>query len=104
MKFIKEITGHVSNAVEKYEITSDAQCMELSSIIQGQEMSESDVKIDSNVTELEVNMVSNHVQVNVDKNLGQSEHENAITNAIQSAVNATGNRKAHVTIMIDFEN
>ena len=78
--------------------------MELSSIIQGQEMSESDVKIDSNVTELEVNTVSNHVQVNVDKNLGQSEHENAITNAIQSAVNATGNRKAHVTITIDFEN
>ena len=36
VKLIKEITGHVSNAVGKYEITSDAQRMELSSIIQGE--------------------------------------------------------------------
>ena len=37
VKLVKEITGHVSNAVEKYEITSDQQRMELSSIIQGEQ-------------------------------------------------------------------
>ena len=35
VKLIKEITGHVSDAIEKYKITSDKQIMKLSSIIQG---------------------------------------------------------------------
>ena len=38
VKLIKEITGHVSNAVEKHEITSDEQRMELSEIIQGRNL------------------------------------------------------------------
>ena len=36
VKFIKEVTGHVSNAVENYETTSDEQRMVISSIIQGE--------------------------------------------------------------------
>ena len=34
-KLIKEITGHVSDAVEKYQITSDEQGMHASVVIQG---------------------------------------------------------------------
>ena len=35
MKLVKEITGHVSDAVHKYQTTSDEQRMKLSEIIQG---------------------------------------------------------------------
>ena len=46
VKLIKEVTGHVSDVVEKYQITSDQQRMQLSSIIQGKCSKEEVVKSD----------------------------------------------------------
>ena len=43
VKLIKEVTGHISDAVEKYETTSDRQRMEISSIIQGEQCAEVEV-------------------------------------------------------------
>ena len=35
VKLIKEVTGHISDAVEKYQMTSNEQRMRIRSIIQG---------------------------------------------------------------------
>ena len=35
-KIIKEFTGHSSDAVDKYQITSNEQCKQLSAIIAGE--------------------------------------------------------------------
>ena len=104
VKLIKEVTGHVSNAVEKYEITSDAQRMEVSEIIQG------DSKLVENVEKVEVNkpkLSENqeneaHVDVRLHDVVRSNDRQDTIANAIHAAVNATGNKKARLTITIEL--
>ena len=98
MKLIKEITGHVSNAVEKYEITSDQQRMELSSIIQGEEDVVEECKVEENVVEM---VKSEPITVKMSDGNGKVE-ANSIENVIQSVVQSTANRKCRLTIHVDF--
>ena len=102
VKLIKEITGHVSNAVEKYEITSDQQRMELSSIIQGEEVNE--IKAPSQLCkDTETNQVpTKPITLDIGGNSKSELKQNTINEAIKTAIDATGNRKARVSITIDF--
>ena len=95
VKIIKEVTGHISNAVEKYEITSDQQRMDVSSIIQGEKKVE---------TELKCSQSSN---LNVPLNVHLTEeskksNSTTIQNTIEGALNVIGNRKAWLSITIDL--
>ena len=69
VKLIEEITGHVSNAVEKYEITSDQQCMELSSIIQGEQVSETNHQSEVNGDNIETPHPAERLHLEVDAKL-----------------------------------
>lgn len=96
VKLIKEITGHVSDAVEKYEITSDKQRMDLSSIIQGEQIGEEPKRKEESrgevgVSEMEINL----------REVNKSETKHDIANVIDSAVRAVGQRKARITVHID---
>ena len=76
-------TGHVSDAVEKYEITSDKQRMDLSSIIQGEQIGEEPKRKEGSkvgVSEMEINLR--------EVNKRGAKHE--IANVIDSAVKAVG--------------
>ena len=95
VKLIKEVTGHVSNAVEKYEMTSDQQCMDISSILQAEPIEkikdQSDQEFDKNST------------INVELNeVGEKSNSNMIANVIESTVKSIGNRKAWLTLHIDL--
>ena len=59
-KLVKEVTGHASNAIDKYQITSDEQREMLSSIIAH--------KHDTNVTEIKE--VSSDVKVAISQEGG----------------------------------
>ena len=103
VKLIKEITGHVSNAVEKYEITSDQQRMDVSDIIQGQVNTDNSVKSEDVVIQ-ESNEKGSECPMEVEVNCnndGNDKHD-IISNAIKSAVEATGNKRARFTITIDL--
>ena len=95
VKLVKEITGHVSNAVEKYEITSDQQQMELSSIIQGEV---NDVKSVKDVKVVEKQEENGPKDVNA---VRSNSSEN-IANVIESAVTSAGGQRCHLTIHVDF--
>ena len=93
VKLIKEFTVHISDAVEKYEMTSDQQRMQISSIIQGEGPA--------------IDKVEEH-KVEVEE-IGQKEEKgegkclvSSIQNAIESAIKATGNHKAKLTITIEL--
>ena len=95
VKLIKEITGHVSDAVEKYEITSDKQRMDLSSIIQGEQIGEEPKRKEESevgVSEMEINL----------REVNKSEAKHEIANVIDSAMRAVGQRKACITVHIDI--
>ena len=102
VKLIKEITGHVSDAVEKYEITSDQQRMELSSIIQGEKVSETihQSEGNGNINGKQAPVQELHLEADGTSNFENK--ENSINNVIKTTVQATGNRKARVSITIDF--
>ena len=92
VKLIKEVTGHVSNAVEKYEMNSDSQRMEVSSIIQGEQIEvEKVAPVMSNCVKQQEN-VSNvtPIELKLHSLSGSNDRNETITNAITAAVNATG--------------
>ena len=97
VKLIKKVTGHVSDAVEKYEMTSDEQRMAISSIIQGESPTEV-TKQNSECNQVEKCDKVEEVVANVNENTPQ----NVIQNAIEAAVRATGNRRATLTITINL--
>ena len=78
VKLIKEVTGNISNAVEKYEITSDQQRMNISSIIQGEKQE----IIAPNVTESE--QKGNILELTVDSKSKQGD-QNSVKSVIESA-------------------
>ena len=102
VKLIKEITGHVSNAVEKYEITSDKQRMELSSIIQGENVEGSEGKKANDVPSEQNSGNAKTVEIPLSDQSCKRKHDETITNAIKTAIDSVGNKKARVTITIDF--
>ena len=54
IKFIKELTRHISNTMEKYETTSDEQHMQWSSIIQGEMIATKSKENVQNVSKVEL--------------------------------------------------
>ena len=95
VKLIKEITGHVSNAVEKYEVTSDEQRIELSSILQCEGECSNGA-----VTEKEVENTDFSKNITVES--GDIEAPKSIANVIESVIKTTGGRKCRMTIQIDM--
>ena len=102
VKLIKEITGPVSDAVEKYQITSDQQRMQLSSILQCE--GDGVETVCSNVQDKECDEVTCKSElITEDSKSAISKYEGGdIAKAIETAVKATSGRKCRVTIQIDF--
>ena len=98
VKLIKEVTGHISDAVEKYETTSDAQRMRISSIIQGEEQSE---HTDDDAVEVVSNSNKSNIEITVNETKGNRE-ENTIANVLSDAIKSVGNLKARLTLHIDL--
>ena len=104
VKLIREVTSHRSNAIEKYEITSHAQQMEISEIIQGEKSinEENSQKESVNKIETNVNLEQVEMDTNESTNVVVEPQINAISAAINSVIRATGNRKARLSITIDI--
>ena len=103
VKLIKEITGHVSNAVEKYEMTSDQQRMHVSDIVQGNDNGEqvSEMK-EIDMKQVESVRIESPMEVEVEGLENVTDRANIISNPIKTAVEATGNKKAKLTITIEL--
>ena len=101
LKLIKEVTGHVSDAVEKYEITSDKQRMHVSSIIQSDVVDSEEVNEVKEVKEVVTVPKGSVMEVKVGDVENKNEN-NQVFNVINSAVRAIGNRKAKLTLHIEL--
>ena len=110
VKLIKEITGHVSTAVEKYETTSDQQRMHLSNMLQGgvheRKLSEAppmqvveDVK---NISIEEKFKLPKLVINKCDKSEQELGNSTEISNIIESSISAVGDRKAKLMFQIEI--
>ena len=114
VKLVKEVTGHISDAVHKYQSTSDQQRMQVSAIIQGDvpKLSQApameivedpsklnwDSKFKLEKFELPVKTVERDCEVDRKK----SELLNQVHDVVNSAISGVGNRKAKVTIEVEF--
>ena len=116
MKLVQEITGHISDAVYKYQCTSDAQKMRASGIIQGEI---APIRL-SQAAPMEVvypdKIVGNEEKFKLEKLLlpinvktkNENEESNIedmsrnVTSLINSAVQSVGQRKAKITIEVEF--
>ena len=94
-KIVKEFTGHRSDAIDKYQITSDTQCEQLSKIISGKNPSETcqisvepkedapektnsleiSVKNENSVNKLGCSCIRNNVNLNDTHGPGQLLHD-----------------------------
>ena len=109
-KMIKEITGHISDAVEKYQTTSDDQRMAASAIIQGDvnevKLSQAEpmmVVESSKPVGDEVKFALPKLELPVSsKNDVKSEAIAEIGNIVESAVGAVGKRKAKITFQVEL--
>ena len=117
VKVVKEITGHISDAVHKYQTTSDAQKMHVSDIIHGNvkpiNLSQAPqmelvpaVKPVSNEEKFKLEplklKVDSKNECTFDDNSCMYEGSK-IENVIGAAVKAVGKRKAKMTIQIEFD-
>ena len=98
VKLIKEVTGHISDAVEKYETTSDAQRMRISSIIQGESHSDGCVEVEEQVGNKE-----KIPKIELKINEPREERANSkIAEVLNEAIQSVGNRRARLTLHIDL--
>ena len=114
VKLIKEVTGHISDAVTKYQETSDAQRMHVSSVIQGDvkpiKLSEAepmevvqDVKVPSIEDRCKLERLVLPIKTENRKELVENEQcASEVTNIIKSAVSAVGSWKAKLTIHVEL--
>ena len=112
VKLVKEITGHVSDAVTKYQTTSDMQRMSVSSIIQGDvqpfKLSQAEgmqvVQEDKPISNQEKFMLPKFELPVMSKKHEEAEGDSIIqvSNVIESAVQAVGNRKAKITVQVEM--
>ena len=115
-KLVKEITGHVSDAVHKYQTTSDAQRMLASDVIQGKipKLSESPgmeivPDIPKGCPEDKFKMPRLQLCVKNEKKLSEVELEEQkldiasnVSDVIESAVKAVGSRRAKLSIEVEL--
>ena len=115
VKLIKEVTGHISDVVSKYETTSDAQRMRVSSVIQGDvppiklsEASPMEIvqvpKPISNEEKCKLERLELPIQVEKSNKIELEEGSSGenVGNIVKSTVDAIGNRKAKVTIHVEL--
>ena len=115
VKLVKEITGHVSDSVHKYQTTSDDQRMHLSSIIQGDvlpiKLSQAEPmhvveepksvpvenkfhlgKLKLPVSTVKIDQNAEKVQTNMQ----------SVSDVIANAVKSVGSRRAKLTIEVEL--
>ena len=102
-KLVKEVTGHTSDAIDKYQITSDSQRAAMSKILQGNPLDNQVESLDSSKvggTTVDPINVSKEKEANVcvdesKSNDGQSSvsHLGIIIDDFLKSVNATGKAK-----------
>ena len=116
VKLVKEITGHISDAVHKYQTTSDAQRMAVSDVIQGNapklsqanpmevvpvpSQPSNEVKFVLPKLQLPVQVVKSSEVVGEtvpNRDLAQN-----VSEVIKNAVTAIGTRKAKLTIEVEL--
>ena len=115
-KLVKEYTGHTSDAIDKYQITSNEQRLELSRIIAG----ESNTTVTENVTNpstftsgnssndrnsLEISvkdMTSKEMQCCCHKSNMKLQETQQVGDMIQCILQGTRHRKASIKIEFDF--
>ena len=115
VKLVKEITGHVSDAVHKYQNTSDEQQMRASNIIQQGVENIKLSEAEPMVLVSEPSKVSNCEKFKLPKlklPVGNSENiekdeakETCMSNVsemIEFAIRAVGNRKAKLTFQVEL--
>ena len=116
VKLIKEITGHVSDAVHKYQTTSDQQRMTVSEIIQGngpklsqaspmgivedQPKVADEVKFALPKFEMPIKITQSVSEIGKDPS--SSEIACKVSDVIKNAVTAVGKRRAKVTIEVEL--
>ena len=116
VKLVKEITGHISDAVHKYQVTSDEQRMGLSDVIQGApkavKLSESSpmsvVEPPKPLSDEEkfklpkVQLFGNAEESNVveGKVITQAK---TVSDVIESTIKSIGNRRAKLTIHVELQ-
>ena len=117
-QLVKEITGHISDSVNKYKTTSDEQHMSLSEIIQGDvpvvKLSQApplEIVDAPKVATLEEKCALPKLvlsQESCGKGLDVSEPETALCtegavgDLLKSTMNVVGNRKAKLTIQVEL--
>ena len=116
VKLVKEVTGHVSDAVHKYQTTSDEQRMNLSEIVQGDvkevKLSQADQmqiveppKALSDYQKFSLPKLILPVQAeDVEGAEGNQEISNSgqISEILKSAIKAVGGRKAKITMEVEL--
>ena len=115
VKIIKEITGHVSDAVQKYQCTSDEQRMSVSDVIQKgignvpklSEASEMHVveekSIDNNTVKFAIPKLKLPIKcIDVEADANSGENETSVSQMIENAIKVVGKCKAKVTIELDL--
>ena len=115
-KLIKEITGHISDAVEKYQTTSDEQRMHASAIIQGEvkevKLSQSepmmiveDKKPINNDDKFKLPKLQLPVKtpgvVKIEES-NKSCNAKQISDIVETAIQSVGKRKAKLTIQVEL--
>ena len=114
-KIVKEITGHISDAVHKYQKTSTDQKMEVSKIIQEDikpiKLSEASpmeiVESPKKVTledRCKLEKLVLPIKVEKTQESGETEICNKVSTIINSAIEAVGDRKAKLTIQVELNN
>ena len=116
-KIVKEITGHISDSVQKYQTMSTAQKMHVSSIIQRdvepiklyQAPVMEIVHDNENVSNDEkFKLPKLQMPVTIKKNVEIHENEvdamsREVSNIIQTTAKSIGDRKAKLTIQLEFD-
>ena len=113
VKIVKEITGHISDAVHKYQTTSDQQRMGASSVIQGdlkpKKLSEADQmqivespNIAPNEKKFSLPKLVFNNSDRIEEKVDEPEKTGEINDLIETAVRAVGNRKAKVTVQVEL--
>ena len=115
VKIVKEITGHISDAVHKYQETSDCQRMDASSIIQGEgkvaKISESppmevvaapQKKSDAEIFKIQPLKLPKVGDESSEVTVKPSTSGQNICEMIEAAVKSVGDRKAKVTVQVEF--
>ena len=114
-KLVKEITGHISDAVHKYQKTSIHQKMEVSKIIQGDvkpiklsEAAPMEIVESPKVVSLEDKCKLEKIELPIKLQETSETHQdglcNEVNSVIHSAIEVVGDCKATVTIQVELNN